>query len=153
MPTFTDLLPPSKTHPNRAMKFTPACRGVGTLELTDSRSHVRYALAVQPYGGVRLTKAGGAENYVVTPTACECRGFVLGGKQCKHIEAIRTLLANRWLDDDGHETVRDMAAEVEEMDAYYAGLDGHQDNGPDRMQDDEWADEIGRRIVCELGGC
>lgn len=115
-----ELLPPTKTERNRVMKYTPACTGVGVLELTDSRSHTRYALAVQPYGGVRLTKQGGSETYVVTPAACECRGFVLGGRRCKHIDAVESLLANRWLEADERETVTDRAAEVEQMDQWYA---------------------------------
>jgi len=120
MATYTEVLPASKSNPHRAMKYTPACKGVGVLELTDTRSHTRYAVAVQPFGGVRLTKAGGSETYVVSLAACECRGFVLGGKRCKHIEAVESLLANRWLDADDRETVTDIHAEAEEKDAWYA---------------------------------
>lgn len=152
--TFTDLLPPSKTCPNRAVKYTPACDGVGVLELTDNRSHTRYALARQPFGGYRLTKAGGVESYVVTVGQCDCAGFTYGkGEPCKHIDAVQCLLANRWLEADDRETVRDVGAEVEEMDAYYAGGEWDGDNGPDRMADDEYADVLGRKLVCEMGGC
>lgn len=146
MPTFTDLLPPTRTSPNRAVKYTPACSGVGVLELTDNRSHTRYALVRQPFGGYRLTKAGGSETYVVTVGQCECKGFVFGnGKPCKHITALETVIGNGWLDD--RETVRDVYAEAEEMGEWY------DTNEPDRMGDDEYADAIGRRIVCEMGGC
>ncbi len=153
MPTFTDLLPASKSNPHRALKYTPACKGVGVLELTDARTHTRYAVVVQPFGGVRLTKADGAETYVVTAGSCECKGFVFSkpGQPCKHIEAVRCLLTNAWLDADERETVRDIHAEAEEMDAYYAG--GEWDNGPDRLEDDEHADSLGRTIVTKLGGC
>lgn len=155
MPTFTDLLPPSKTHKHRAVKYTPACRGVGVLELTDSRTHVRYALAVQPFGGVRLSKADG-ETYVVTPTACECAGFVYSrtGSPCKHVEAVSTLLANGWLDlaADDRETVADPREAAEELDAYYAAGE-YAGDGPDRLADDWHAAAVGGRIVQELGGC
>lgn len=120
MPTFTEVLPGSKTSPNRAMKWTPACAGVGTLELTDKRSHVRYAVAAQPFGGVRMTKADG-ETYVVTAGTCDCAGYTFGrGKLCKHIEAVHAMLANRWLEADDRETTGDPVEAAEEKDAYYA---------------------------------
>lgn len=151
MATYTDLLAPTKTHKHRAVKWTPACRGVGVLEVTDTKSHTRYAAAVQPYGGVRLTKPDG-ETYVVTVGTCECRGYVFSnGKPCKHIDAVACLLANRWLEHDGLETVGDKHERADELDAYYAGHDF--DNSPDRMRDDEHADSLGRKLVCEMGGC
>jgi hypothetical protein len=120
MATFTELLPATKSHPHRAMKYTPACVGVGVLELTDSRTHTRYALAVQPFGGVRMSKAGG-ESYVVTAGTCECAGFVYGrGKLCKHIESLHALQSNGWLDADDRETVADIREEAEAKDAWYA---------------------------------
>ena len=123
--TFTDLLPPTRTSPNRAVKYTPACAGVGVLELTDGRSHTRYALAVQPFGGVRLTKADG-ETYVVSPAACECKGFVFGrGKLCRHIDAVHCLLGNGWLEHDEVETVRDIREEADERDEFYRGHGWH----------------------------
>lgn len=119
MSTYTEVLPPSKTSPHRAMKYTPACVGVGVLELTDKRSHTRYAVAVQPFGGVRMTKPDG-ETYVVTAGTCDCAGFTYGrGRLCKHIEAVHAMLANRWLEADERETVSDPTAAAEEKDAYY----------------------------------
>lgn len=148
MPTYTDLLPPTRTTPNRAIKYTPACSGVGVLELTDNRSHTRYALARQPFGGYRLTKSGGAESYVVTVGQCECAGFVFGnGRPCKHIDSVACLLANGWIDADERETVGDRYEDADERDGWYGN------NGPDRAEDDAYADVLGRRIVCELGGC
>lgn len=102
--TFTEVLLASKTNPNRAMKWTPVCRGVGTLELTDSRAHVRYAVCDLPTPAgraFRLTKAD-RENCTVTVVAgrgeCECKGFVFGrGKACKHLEAVRAMEANGWM--------------------------------------------------------
>lgn len=147
--TFTEVLPPSKSSPHRALKYTPVCGGLGTLQLDDARSSTRYAVAVQPYGGVRLTKAGGVESYVVTAGSCECMGFVFGrGKLCRHIESLHALMSNGWLDD--RETVTDRTAEVESMDEYYRGHDF--DNSPDRLQDDAHADSLGRTIVTVMGG-
>lgn len=149
MPTFTDLLPPSKTQKHRAVKYTPACSRVGVLELTDARTHARYALAVQPFGGVRLTKADG-ETYVVTAGRCECAGFVYSrtGSPCKHVEAVRCLLANGWLalPGDEREAVADPREAAEELDAWY-------DRGPDGLEDDAHADALGRRILHEPLGC
>lgn len=119
--TFTEVLPPSKSHPHRALKYTPACVGVGVLELTDSRSHTRYAVAVQPYGGVRMSKADG-ESYVVTAGTCECKGFVFGrGALCRHIAALHALQANQWLEVAGDEleTVRDQDADLQERDEWF----------------------------------
>jgi len=120
--TLTEVLPPSKTSPNRAMRYSPVCAGVGVVVLEDKKSSTRYAVAVQPFGGLRFTKAGGDENYVATPTSCECRGFLFSktGTPCKHVEAVRALLANRWLEHDGRETVTDLTAEAEEKDAFYS---------------------------------
>ena len=118
--TLTEVLPGSKTSLNRAMQWTPVCAGVGTLELADKKGGMRYAVAVQPFGGVRMSKADG-ETYVATRTACECKGFTYGrGLACKHIEAVRALVANDWLAADGLETITDTAAEIEAKDAHYA---------------------------------
>ena len=143
MKTYTELLPPSKSNPHRAMKFSPICRGIGVLELTDAKTHVRYAVAVQPFGGVRLTKTGGDETYVVSPAACECKGHVYSGARCKHIEAVETLQANGWLDD--RETVSDTDADVQEMDQWYAGSRDGEPAG--------WvAEACGGTLTCEWGG-
>jgi predicted nucleic acid-binding Zn finger protein len=124
MATFTEVLPASKSNPHRAMKWTPACVGVGTLELTDKRTHVRYAVASQPFGGVRMTRTDG-ETYVVTAGTCDCAGYTFGrGKLCKHIVALHALLSNRWLEQDDRETVTDVAEEIEAKDAWYAAATG-----------------------------
>lgn len=155
VPTFTDLLPPSKTAPNRVMHYTPACRGVGVVVIEDAKTTSRYAVSVQPFGGVRFTKPGGEENYVVTVGECECAAFTLRGYRCKHIETAEGLLANRWLEHDGRETAGDKYERADEMDAYYAGQWGGEfddTNEPDRMEDDEHADALGRRLCVEMGG-
>lgn len=121
MPVFTEVLPANKTSPHRAMKYTPACVGVGVAVIEDKTTSTRYAVCVLPHGGVRLTKAGGGENYVVRPTACECKGWLFSrtGTPCKHMEAAAALVANGWLDHDGRETVTDRDAEVQAMDAFF----------------------------------
>jgi len=120
--TLTEVLPASKTSLNRAMRYTPACRGVGVVEIDDASSSTRYAVCVLPHGGVRLTKQGGTENYVATARQCECKGWLFSknGTPCKHMECVRSLLANRWLEHDGRETVSDKHAEADEKDSYYA---------------------------------
>jgi hypothetical protein len=137
MPTFTEVLPASKSNPHRAMRYTPACKGVGVVEIDDARTSTRYAVAVLPFGGVRFTKSGGAENYVVTPATCECKGFVFGrGQLCKHALAVHALFGNGWLDADDRETVGDRHDDADERDQWYAT-----------------ADALGRPLACELGGC
>lgn len=42
--TFTEVLPASKASPNRAMKYSPVCKGVGTVVIDDKRSSTRYAV-------------------------------------------------------------------------------------------------------------
>jgi predicted nucleic acid-binding Zn finger protein len=149
VPTFTEVLPGSKTNPHRAMKYSPVCSTAGILELTDRVSHVRYAVDRLPYGGFRLTKQGGEENYVVTPATCECRGFIFGrGQLCKHALAVHAILANGWMDEA--ETVADKFDRADELDAYYGDdWGGCNSGGPDRMGDDEHADALGRRIMRE----
>jgi hypothetical protein len=142
--TYTDVLPPTKSSPHRAIRYTPACGGVGTLEVQDKRSSTRYVVQCLPFGGVRLTKADG-ETYVVTPAACECAAFVLRGLRCRHIDSVESLYANGWLDD--RETTGDRYEDADERDEWF------DDNSPDRAEDDEYADALGRRIVCEIGGC
>lgn len=86
------------------------------------------------------------------PRECDCpaRG------PCRHLLGSITLVARGLIElpaVDELETITDRDAEVESMDAYYAGLDGFQDNGPDRESDDEYADAIGRKILQEPLGC
>ena len=130
--TLTELLPPTTTHSHRALTWTPATVGVGTLTVTDTRTHVRYGVCELPVGrgfsgrAVKLTKGDG-EVYCVRvgeragDHSCDCKGFSYGkGKACKHIAALAALLENGWLDE--LETVTDRAAEIEEKDHYYRGL-------------------------------
>jgi len=128
--TLTEVLPASRTSPNRAMTWTPATVGIGTLTVTDTRTHVRYGVCELPLGkgfsgrAVKLTKGDG-EAYCVRVGEragdhhCDCAGFSYGrGKACKHIAALAALVENGWLDE--LETVSDRAAEVEAKDSYYA---------------------------------
>lgn len=133
-PAFTELLPATKTHANRAMTWTPATATTGVLTVTDTRVHVRYAVCELPVGrgftgrAFKLTKADG-EIYCVRvgerpgDVSCDCAGFTFGrGKPCKHITAVRTALDVGFMCRDERETVTDRAAEVEAMDAHYRGM-------------------------------
>ena len=82
------------------------------------------------------------------PASCDCPARV----PCRHLLATITLVARGVLelppvDDDDRETTGDRYEDADERDEWY------DDNGPDRAEDDEYADALGRRIVCELGGC
>jgi hypothetical protein len=129
MPTFTEILPATKTSAHRACTWTPAAVGVGVLTVADKKASVRYAVCELPvargFGGraFKLTKTTG-EHYCVRvngehDSTCDCAGFTYArGKACKHVDAVAALLANGWLDE--LETVCDLAAEIEAKDAYYA---------------------------------
>ena len=143
--TFTEVLAPTLTSKNRAMTWAPADAGCGVLTVTDSRSHTRYAVCefdiARGFAGraFKLTKST-REIYVVrfgpgSDMSCDCKGFTYGGgkRTCKHVDACRELIANDWLktpaDEVGDEleTVADVAAEVEERDAYYQSHPIHED--------------------------
>jgi hypothetical protein len=115
MPTFTELLPVTKSDPHLGVIFTPGITpGTGELTIQGSRSYVRYAVAdtPTPWHGtaarfVKLTEGTDreAEAYDVFCAApgsrdhdsCECRGFLRFG-HCKHVSALRCIaVENRWL--------------------------------------------------------
>lgn len=111
--TFTEVLPASKAHAHRAVRYTPAGKGRGELTVTDTRTHTVYSCVEIATGpgfpgrAVVLTKRCG-ERYAVRvgthprDVSCDCAGFVYGRgmRLCKHVEALRGLLANGWLDVD-----------------------------------------------------
>ena len=130
MTTYTEVLPGTKTSPHRAVTWTPCGCGCGVLTVSDRRTHTRYAVCEVAVGkgfsgrAFRLTKAGGAEHYTArvggheSDHDCDCPGHAYGrGKACKHVAAVRALLANDWLDE--REGVADLAAEVEAKDRHY----------------------------------
>jgi hypothetical protein len=109
MATFTEVLPATQTHANRAMTWEPAGNGCGVLAITDTKTHTRYGVCRRPIGkgfaGVafKLTKADG-EVYCVRvgdaaeDVSCDCKGFAFGrGKPCKHVAAVRGMIENGWL--------------------------------------------------------
>src|SRR4051794_24428386 len=102
------------------MTWEPAAAGVGTLTVTDTRTHTRYGVVELPVGrgfggrAVKLSKADGEVYCVRVGTrpgdhSCDCAGFAYGrGKPCKHLAALTALHENGWL--DGRETVADIHA-------------------------------------------
>lgn len=81
------------------------------------------------------------------PTSCDCPSR----KPCRHLLATITLVARGEIDlppvDDDRETTGDVHEGIEGRDWWY------ETNEPDRMGDDEHADALGRKLVCEVGGC
>jgi hypothetical protein len=114
-PTFTDLLPPTRSEKHGAFTFTPATDNAtspvaGLLTLTGKRCHCRYRVEESPSDmpgrAFLLFKidAGsdqGEERYacLVGPhnaSRCECRGFAstsaTGRGHCKHLAALTALI-------------------------------------------------------------
>lgn len=103
---FTELLPATKSESHRSYTWE-ALGGdsprAGILTLTDSRTHTRYAVEEFPADtgrGFVLLKAVGAGHYHchVSPKhpsadICGCRGHERWG-HCKHLDALRDLIAN-----------------------------------------------------------
>jgi hypothetical protein len=118
MPTFSEILPPTKSDRHPGILWTPGVfPGTGKLVIQGDHSYVAYAVAEMPTEwrgtAARLMKFadtpgsdGGSESYEVFCAApgsreadqCSCKGFAYGkGKPCKHIEAVKALVANNWL--------------------------------------------------------
>jgi hypothetical protein len=111
---FIEILPATRSSPHNGITWVPVGEpGTGTLTVDTARSRVVYAVAEFPttwHGrAFRLTKLGPGTDpesdcYHVfvspDPRVCrrDCRGFTFGrGRPCKHIEAVRALLDNRWI--------------------------------------------------------
>lgn len=112
MAVFTEVLPATKSVTHRAMTWNPVRRGVGVLEIADTRTHTRYAVCELAVGAgfsgwaFKLTKTDG-EIYCVCvgdrvgEHSCDCKGFVFGrGKACKHIAAVVGMLDNGWAEGE-----------------------------------------------------
>lgn len=115
-PTLTEVLP-TRTPKARpaAIRFTPGQRpGTGLVTIQAGRVPCEYLVVEYPtrWDGraVRLAKVEGtpgsdttADGYDVfvgrngQDCRCDCRGFEAHGR-CKHVETLRALLANGWLD-------------------------------------------------------
>jgi hypothetical protein len=116
--TFTELLPPTASDPHLGLTWQPGITpGTGELVIQGSRSYTRYAVAEFPteWDGtaaklVKFADTPGldrdSESYEVfvgrpgsrDHDECSCKGFAYGrGKPCRHIEAVRVLVAENWL--------------------------------------------------------
>lgn len=113
--TFTEVLP-QHAHPKRpAMEWTPVNEPsgphVGYLSLHTARETTEYRVETFPadvgYGVCLMKLAPGSgsdkteSHYCLSVTRagvveCECRGFIRHG-HCKHADAVKACLENRWL--------------------------------------------------------
>jgi len=115
-PTFIELLPPTKTAPKSGIRWTPGASGKGLLSIEAPRKCACYAVCEFPttwagrafhfecFGG-QSDRDSLTEGYDVffarnpRETRCDCKGFAFGkGKPCKHIEAVRAIIENGWMD-------------------------------------------------------
>jgi hypothetical protein len=115
MPTFTELLPPTKSDAHPGILWTPGIvPGTGELVIQGDRSYARYRVAdiATPWHGtaarfVKLTEGTDREAeaydvFVAAPGSrdydrCDCRGFERFG-HCKHTAALRCIaVENPWL--------------------------------------------------------
>lgn len=113
MPTFTELLPKTKSQPHAGIKWTPGdSRTGGLLYIESPGRRACYTVKETPtkWDGreFRFTCLGGqsdatAEGYDVFVgrgfRRCNCKGFAYGkGKPCQHIHAVEAILDNGWMD-------------------------------------------------------
>lgn len=112
MPTFIEALPATKSSKHSGIRWTPAeTTAGGIITILTDRSATEYAVVPFPaYGGrgfhlAKITPGtdAEAESYDVFCEAmdpafdtCECKGFLHRGT-CKHRDACRALIENRWL--------------------------------------------------------
>lgn len=104
------VLPVNRTFGRRSAVYQPACRGIGVLEIRESKGvgckekASRYACTELPpdddFRTFKLTKPAGAAVYHCSiarhskgssEDRCDCDGGQAGGR-CKHMEAIRALI-------------------------------------------------------------
>ena len=116
MPTFTEVLPATKSAANTAINWSPTGHGKGRLTISQGRrTHTEYS--VSEIAGAEAGRAfhfekesngtdREAEGYDVfcadpkdgvrgSYHSCECKGFLRHGN-CKHVEAARAILENGW---------------------------------------------------------
>jgi hypothetical protein len=115
MPTFIEALPERKASHYPGIRWTPAEDGgpiAGLLIIGTGRTDAAYTVeqfpTTWPGSAYHLAKlAGGSdpteESYSVfcarrgpEGDSCDCKGFTFKGV-CKHTDAVRALLDNRWL--------------------------------------------------------
>jgi hypothetical protein len=109
-----ELLPATRSSKHNGITWEPAeAPGTGTLTVDTARSRVVYAVAEFPtnWDGRAFTFSkldpetdpeSDAYDVFVGPDPracrCDCKGFAFGrGRPCKHVEAVRALLDNRWV--------------------------------------------------------
>lgn len=110
--TGLDLLPPAKTTGTRSLKWvaTPECGHIaGVLEITDRKTTRHYA--VRPFNpdsgfdglAYEVTKSDGTVYHCFLAADghnhhCDCAAATYGRvAECVHVAALKTLLANGWL--------------------------------------------------------
>jgi hypothetical protein len=113
MPVYIEALEATKSSKHRGIRWTPhpaeaGCGCDGELVIDTDRCRCRYRVTEFPTAwagrAFRLDKLDGSESYDVFVGAdrrddrCDCRGFERYGL-CKHVDAVRALLDNRWLPD------------------------------------------------------
>ncbi len=116
MPTFTELLPPTKSAPKSGFRWKPSGPGIGLLFIETTRLSACYQIAEfqTPWDGraFHFTCLGGQTDRESIPEGydvflshsgrefhCGCKGFAYGrGKPCKHIESVRAIFENDWMD-------------------------------------------------------
>lgn len=104
MPTFTELLPPTKSEKHGVITWVSAVESAasaaGALTISGKRGHCEYRLSEfrTDFDGraFELTKADRSATYSVFVgraggSLCECLGFQSSGR-CKHIAACETLV-------------------------------------------------------------
>ena len=117
MTTFTERLPERKSSKKSAVNWSPATDNAfsskaGTLTIHTDRASVMYTVSEFPTDwpgrSIHLAKLTTgtdpeSENYSVFcansgPKAdtCDCKGFTYK-HTCKHADAVRALVENRWL--------------------------------------------------------
>ena len=117
MACYEEVLPATKSSKHSGIRWTPAEADyepvAGTLVIDTDRSRVEYVVHEFPTGwlgrGFQLLKLTegtdkAEESYSVfcsqrggpEADSCECKGFAYHGT-CKHVAALRALLANDWI--------------------------------------------------------
>lgn len=114
--TFTDDLPPTKSAPQSGIQWTPTKPGCGLLIVEKPRQVATYAVTEfqTPWDGraFHFVCLGGQSDKEAAPEGydvffyrggqdhqCSCKGFAHGrGKLCKHLEAVRAIITNGWMD-------------------------------------------------------
>ena len=112
MPTFTEVLPATKSCDHTSIRWTPEATAParGCLIVSTRRDITTYAATEFPADGgraFRLVKLiGGTDRtvgaysvFIATPgggeyDTCECKGFLASNSHCRHVSAMRAILEN-----------------------------------------------------------